>query len=603
MPRNSVIAVVAALLCTVVSLPASSARAAAAAAGPYAVTLHGQLGDNLRTLLLSVSKLYARRREKSAGAVSVASLRRRAEDDRGRFRVVLRSQGYYDGAVRYRIDPLTSPVEVGFEIQPGVPYLLSRFAVHFKEPRGRDVEARADKLTEAAPVGGRAVAEPILSAEKALLADFRREGFPFAQMLDRKAVVDHATRTLAVDLTLSLGRRATFGEVRIEGDAGLRDVFVRRQLTWTRGEVWNADRIESSRKRLADTGLFASIRIRHAASLQADGSLPVIVSLQKAKHRLLGAGLRYSSTDGRGLKLFWEHRNLLGGGERLRAATTVSDLEQSASVAYREPDFLSPNQVLLVDSGYVREATDAFTSRKFTVKASAERKVSSKVSVRAGTVVERSRVEQSGSPSQDFLLVGLPFLFKRSTANDLLNPTRGSRAELTVAPYLKGLGSDVEFYSVRLTDALYVPLDRAGNAVLAARASLGSLSGAGLAEIPADKRLYAGGGGSVRGYGFQRVGPLDADGDPTGGLSLLEVGTEFRVRIHRRWGLVPFVEGGNVFGESLPDFGRPLFWGAGLGLRWFTSVGPVRLDVAFPLNRRPGIDDAFQLYVSLGQSF
>ena len=144
---------------------------------------------------------------------------------------------------------------------------------------------------------------------------------------------------------------------------------------------------------------------------------------------------------------------------------------------------------------------------------------------------------------------------------------------------------------------------RGGGLVAAFRAAAGSLAGSACAEIPADKRLYAGGGGSVRGYAFQHAGPLDASNDPIGGRSIVELGAELRLRLAGAFGVVPFVDAANVYEQVLPSFDGGLLWGAGLGLRYYSSAGPSRVDLAFPLNRRTSIDDIFQLYVSLGQAF
>jgi len=121
-------------------------------------------------------------------------------------------------------------------------------------------------------------------------------------------------------------------------------------------------------------------------------------------------------------------------------------------------------------------------------------------------------------------------------------------------------------------------------------------------DVPADERFYAGGGGSIRGYSYQSVGPLSG-GDPVGGRSLLELSTELRLRLGERFGFVGFLDGGSAFGAAFPDFDEELLWGTGLGFRYFTAVGPLRLDFAVPLDRRHGIDDAFQVYISLGQAF
>ena len=186
--------------------------------------------------------------------------------------------------------------------------------------------------------------------------------------------------------------------------------------------------------------------------------------------------------------------------------------------------------------------------------------------------------------------------------NDLLDPSRGYYLNIGVSPYDDLLGSGLSFFKEEAAYSRYFRLSTSPSLLLAARGNIGVIEGASLTEIPADLRFYAGGGGSIRGYAYQTAGPL-INGTPTGGKSLFVVSTELRTKISESVGLVFFIDGGSVFQSSLPDLGEPIFWGAGVGFRYFTSVGPLRLDVALPVNPREGVDDAFQIYVSLGQAF
>ena len=174
---------------------------------------------------------------------------------------------------------------------------------------------------------------------------------------------------------------------------------------------------------------------------------------------------------------------------------------------------------------------------------------------------------------------------------------------MTSTPYLSALGSDLTFLGNRVAGSAYQKLDKDGRFVLAGRAALGSIVGQSNNDLPGDKRLYAGGGGSVRGYAFQLAGPVNSANDPTGGRSEYDFGAEFRVRIGEDWGVVPFVEAGRAYTEVFPDFSKGPLWSAGIGLRYYTSVGPIRLDLAVPLSRRRDIDSRFQIYISLGQAF
>ena len=152
-------------------------------------------------------------------------------------------------------------------------------------------------------------------------------------------------------------------------------------------------------------------------------------------------------------------------------------------------------------------------------------------------------------------------------------------------------------------DYVYQPLDYARRYVLAGRARVGSTVGQPRRNVPANKRFYAGGGNSVRGYGYQKIGPLNDDDDPDGGRSLLELGAEFRAQVWGNFAVVPFVDGGTVYDNAYPDFSETFRWAAGIGLRYHTVIGPIRFDIAFPLNPRKGTDDPYQFYISIGQAF
>lgn len=170
-------------------------------------------------------------------------------------------------------------------------------------------------------------------------------------------------------------------------------------------------------------------------------------------------------------------------------------------------------------------------------------------------------------------------------------------------PYVGWYQTSQLFVTSELSASAYYSLDKERRYVLAGRSKVGSLFGESRDTVPADKRYYAGGGNSIRGYPFQKVGPLDDGRDPIGGRSLLELSAELRARIWGNFGVVPFIDGGTVYDSVVPDLADTIRWGAGLGLRYYTAIGPVRVDVATPLNPRNDVDDPVQFYISLGQSF
>jgi translocation and assembly module TamA len=252
---------------------------------------------------------------------------------------------------------------------------------------------------------------------------------------------------------------------------------------------------------------------------------------------------------------------------------------------------------LLAELSAGREAPEAYRREAIEALVSIDRTLNERLEVSAGVKAEISKVDDIGSSGRLFFL-SVPLGLRLDTTDYPLDPARGARLALETTPFFGDRG----FVRTSLAGATYYDLFDDRGLVLAARARLGSILGAELLDVPGDKRFYAGGGGSVRGYAFQAIGPRTPAGDPVGGLSLLELGVEARIRLTDEVGLVTFLEGGQVFEDALPNFDEKLQFGAGLGLRYFTGIGPLRLDVAFPLDKRRD-DDDFQLYVSIGQAF
>jgi translocation and assembly module TamA len=214
------------------------------------------------------------------------------------------------------------------------------------------------------------------------------------------------------------------------------------------------------------------------------------------------------------------------------------------------------------------------------------------------------RVRQKGTSEwSTYHLAYLPLTGTYDTRKDLLNPTQGYELSLTMAPYQDVVNGDTRFFRYLVSGSTYYNFNSGDQTVFAVRAAFGQIFGIGREQMPADLRYYAGGGGSVRGYAYQLAGPVRGN-VPLGGLSVLTFSVEFRFKITDSIGLVPFLDGGTAFLDRVPDFSdQDILYGAGLGLRYYTAIGPIRLDVAVPLNRRRGVDDGFQFYVSIGQAF
>lgn len=586
------------LLALMILVPMPSARAQSVEGYAYAVRFDGlETAEELASLVRDSSALVSRVEDPPP---SPAGLRRRADDDLDRFRVAARSLGYYDATFRYAIEP-GDPPTVAVNGQPGALYTVAGFEIRSTDDRSPVVGVELPRDRLGLRTGAAARAADVVSAEAAILRMLQEQGYPLAQAGERTVMVDRDSKTMRVTFRVTPGPAARFGEVTVSGGDSVDHDFALRRLPWRFGDVADIRKVEQARRRLTATGVYSSVGVRFADVVGADGLIPVEVSLTERSPRSLGAGVSASTSEGLGANAFWTHRNLFGGAERLDVTGRVSQVESSLTSELRLPDVVANDQDFILGGGLIEETTDSFESQKFTVGGRFERRLSDVLSVDYGTTFERSRIDEDGTESQ-FTLVGLPVGFSVDTSDDLLNPTEGGRTRVRFTPYLETLGSSLGLYSVTARHAHYLALDADRDVVLAGRAAVGAIVGGSTSNIPADKRFYSGGSGSVRGYGLQKIGPLNAAGEGTGGRSLIELGAELRWRVYEDFGIVPFIDAGQVYDDETPELSQELQWAAGLGFRYYTAIGPVRADIAFPLNPR-STDDVFQVYFSLGQAF
>jgi translocation and assembly module TamA len=270
-------------------------------------------------------------------------------------------------------------------------------------------------------------------------------------------------------------------------------------------------------------------------------------------------------------------------------------------MSFLKPALWGTRTDLLLDAAVAREVTEGYTSRSVGATVALRHRFSDRFSVQGGLEAETGQTSDVLG-RVDYTLVGVPLSVTYDSTDNLLDPTRGVRTTASVAAYPRLLGSDPGIVVARGQASTYLALDEDARYVLAGRLGVGSIVGADLEDIPANRRFFAGGGGSVRGFAYKSLGPRDAFGDPFGGRSLIEGSIEARIKVTDTIGIVPFVDAGTAFASSFPDGDERVRVAAGIGLRYHTGIGPIRVDVAFPLNRERG-DSTAALYLGLGQAF
>ena len=535
--------------------------------------------------------------------------RRLAEDlvEAGR---VMQSQGYYDGVASGKIvegDPLT--VEVSFA--PGERYTLGDSAILFESDAapadsGDDAE-NAPKLPRhlddvGLKTGSAAVAEDVLAAVDRIRDAFRNNGYPFAKIASSRYFLHRDQHILTSEITVDPGAFVRMGEVRIEGDPPVWDRYFEAQRNWRMGAPWDQSRADDYRAALGQGGLFQSVAVKPAEEDGADGNRAVVLETEMASPRTVSGSLRYDSEFGIGVQGGWEHRNLTDRGDRLRLEAPIWADSQRLTANYRLPFFPDAKRNLLAEAEIANDHFDAYDQRSIGTALGLEHRISRRWRFNSWVRSETGQQKDPDEDWQSFYLLGFPQTLAFDSSNDPLNATKGGKASLTLTPYVGSYNQEFTALKTRLDGAWYRSLASDDSLVLAMRAAAGSLTGVSTDDVPASVRFYSGGGGSVRGYDYQSIGPRDADKNPLGGSSFTEVGLETRWRWSESWGMAAFVDGGSVLNDRLPKPGKDMLWGAGLGARMYTMIGPVRIDVATPLNPRSG-DGKFFLYISIGQSF
>ena len=542
-----------------------------------------------------------------------------------RVNTALRSRGFYDARSTATIDnhpvdeaaaldaiearPEADPITLALTVDTGPRFKVGSIAIRGAEPASLPA-IDMSKLGLAA--GDPADAAAILAAQDMVLTAFRKQGYALASV-KREVVIDHATREAEITFTVTAGPIARMGPVSFSGTEKVNTAFLQRRVPFKQGELYDPGKVDTLRGKLTSLGVFNGVRIQPATALDANGELPIDVSLTDRLPRSIGLGLSYETQLGFAVSGFWVHRNLFGEAESLRLTGEINHIGQGALVTdtgvalradFRKPDWWLPGQDGRATAEAVREVLPAYRRNAVALTAGIDRIISPVWQVHVGLTGEVEQTEQTSAGFwRNFQLLGAPVSVLMNKANSDVDPTKGYRVQLDVTPYVD-FGSNNDYFTIiRLTGRAYLDFSETGRSVLALRASFGTEPTDNIAGIPPDKLFYAGGGGSVRGFVYQTAGPRDAFNNPLGGASVVEGSVEFRQRFGKSLGAVAFVDAGSAYPDILPNFSlfAPRI-GAGVGARYYTDFGPIRLDVGFPLNAREG-DPPFGIYVSLGQAF
>jgi translocation and assembly module TamA len=585
---------------------------------PYAVTI-GPTGDSaIDGVLKDSSVLNSLRTNAPVGPFALVT---RAQGDVGRLQAALQSFGYYDSKVAIQIDghPLDDPdlpdvlaalptgsvAKVAVSVTRGPLFHLRRVTVVGSIPAA----ARA-KLGVAD--GDPAVASHVLAGQSNLLLALQSGGYALAKVSTPDVVETPGAQVLDVTYHVDPGPRVDIGAIVVNGLKVTNPGYVNHRLLVHSGQQYDPAAIEAARQDLANTGVFASVNATVPNQLAPDGTLPLTFTVAERPRHAVAFNVAYSTDTGATVGSTFTYRNVFGNAETLTLGAAITQPEQGAeiqapgynfNITLTQPDWQRRDQTLTYTAAYLKENLYAYSRKAVIGGIALSRKLTDRWSLSVGLTGVQERVTQEGV-TRDYTLAGLPLgLTYDSTGPDgLFNPTHGVKAKLTVTPTDSLAGQSSFFTLIRLTGSTYLNLgSKEGRSVLALRGTVGTAQGASTFQLPPDQRFYAGGSDTVRGYKYQSVGPRFADFRPIGGTSLTAATVEYRQRIGESFGAVAFVDTGEV-GTSSAPFTGTLSTGVGVGARYYTGLGPIRLDVAVPVQRRQK-DDILEAYIGLGEAF
>ena len=574
----------------------------------YTVSLEGLSalgnGDELVRQFRTQSSLEAERKDPA----NAAQIGRRASADADLLTQLLRSQGYYDANVEPRTEKAGDGLRVVLSVEPGPQYRFASVELPGLDEAGPD----AAKLRAAFAVqaGDPVIAGDVIAAGLALTQALGEEGFASARIGEQQVEVNHQTHLATLSLPVDPGPVARFGTIRVSGRPPFSAHHVAVIARFRRGDPFQRSKLDDLRRALIATTLIAAADIR-LVPVQGGRVVDVDVRLEPAPSHTIAGELGYGTGQGARVQASWTDRNFLNPEGALTLSAIAGTTEQLLGAEFRRSNFGLRDQTLDLQVSVSHQKFAAYRAKTVLLGASIERQ-SNFIWQKPWTwsyggqwlaTRERGVFDISGvKDTRGFLIAALPLSLGYDGSDSLLDPTRGFRLSGHLSPEISFHGGKFTYARTQIDASAYHPIS--DSVVLAGRVRFGTILGADAFEIAPSRRFYSGGGGSVRGYGYQQLGPKDVDGDPIGGRGLAEFGLESRIRLKSfggNFGVVPFIDGGTLTTRAMPDFSN---WrlAAGVGVRYYSSFGPIRVDLGVPLNRQKG-DGPFAVTVSLGQAF
>lgn len=536
-----------------------------------------------------------------------------ARADYRRLLTALYAAGYYSGTISIKIDgveaasiqPLSAPDpirDIIIAVDPG-----PRF--HFGEVSVAPLPQGAE-LPEGFGPGHTARSDRIKSAVSAGLGSWRDLGYAKAAVSGQRVVAQHPTSTLDVDVTLAPGPRLRFGELQISGNRRVRTDRIREIAGLPVGEVYSPDTMDRVVSRLRRTGAFDSVALNEADQIGPDNTLPIEAQIAESKRRRIGFGIELSSIEGVTVSSFWLHRNLLGGAERLRIDGEIAGIDGETGgtdyalrADFNRPATFGPDADLYIRGEISREDEPDYLIDKISTEIGITYSFDDDLTASAGIGLLTAH-EERDNETRDYTLFTLPLRATLDRRDSETNGTEGYYTDLRATPFVS-IDGDVTGARLYSDTRGYLSFGEERPLTFAARAQFGSLLGAGIDDAPADFLFYSGGGGTVRGQPYKSLGIDRIEGGEeltSGGTSFTGAQLETRFAVNDNFSLVGFYDIGHVGDTSIPLEDGDWHAGAGLGLRYNTGIGPIRLDIGTQASG-PDKGEDVQVYIGIGQAF
>ncbi len=544
-------------------------------------------------------------------AANAAMVRARLTEDEQLLKTVLESEGWYSPVIRSRIvpsrDEKNNELTARLTVTPGKRYVFSDIVIQADPTEPPNLISDNLALQTGEPI----VAERVQGAEAQIAVALPENGYPFATVGNRDILLDRDTGEGVYTLPVDIGPRGRFDGFTTDGDLAFDADHIRVLSRFKRGEIYDSRKVDDLRKALVATNLFRAVSVEPKRSGESAGENSEYVTLhvnqEAGPPRTIAGSLGYAAGEGFTAEATWTHRNMFPPEGALIGHAIAGTQQQGAGVTFRRSNAGKRDRTFEMKAEAYHNNYDAYSAYTGRLAARISRdstpiwqkRYTYAYGVELLATAETDYDAETGDRKRNtYYIAGVNGQVGFDTTDDLLNPTEGFRLTALVQPEATVNKGFDPYVRARLDGSTYYAVN--DSLVLAGRIRLGTIQGVGLYDIAPSRRLYAGGGGSVRGYAYQGLGEQAPDGKPVGGRSLNEASVEARYRFGN-YGVVAFVDAGQAYSETMPQF-SDLRYGVGLGGRFYTNFGPIRLDVATPINRRPG-EARINVYVSIGQAF